>query len=101
MVGSTFFVPCNEGVQQIQIRSDGSFTLGWQAAKVPGSPVVGGHTLYALERNGTLHALDLETGKDRTATVNVGATSRFATPTLFHNRVFIGTLTGIVAVTIS
>lgn len=101
VVGSTLFVPCNEGVQQIQISPDGSFTLGWQAANVPGSPVVGGHTLYTLERNGTLHALDLETGKDRTATVNVGAASRFATPTLFQNRVFIGTLTGVVAVTIS
>ena len=101
VVGSTLFVPCNEGVQQIQISTDGSFTLGWRAANVPGSPVIGGHTVYTLERNGTLHALDLETGTDRTATVNVGATSRFATPTLFQNRVFIGTLTGIVAVTVS
>src|SRR6266545_2840508 len=97
VVGSAFLVPCNEGVQQIQVSTDGSFTLGWRAANVPGSPVVGGHTVYALERNGTLHALDLETGKDRTATVNVGATSRFATPTLFQNHIFIGTLTGIVA----
>ncbi len=101
VVGSTLFVPCNEGVQQIQVNPDGSFTLGWRAANVPGSPVVGGHTVYTLERNGALHALDLETGKDRTATVNVGATSRFATPTLFQNRIFIGTLTGIVAVAIS
>ncbi len=101
VVGSTLFVPCNEGVQQIQMSTDGSFTLGWRAANVPGSPVIGGHTVYTLERNGTLHALDLETGKDRTATVNVGATSRFATPTLFQNRVFIGTLTGVVAVNVS
>jgi outer membrane protein assembly factor BamB len=101
VVGSTLFLPCNEGVQQIQISPDGSFTLGWQAANVPGSPVIGGHTVYTLERNGTLHALELETGKERTASVNVGATSRFATPTLFQNHIFIGTLTGIVAVTIS
>ncbi len=101
VVGSTLFVPCNEGLQQIQMSADGNFTLGWRAANVPGSPVVGGHTVYTLERNGTLHALDLETGKDRAASVNVGATSRFATPTLFQDRVFIGTLTGIVAVTVS
>ena len=101
VVGSTVFVPCNEGVQQIQVSADGNFTLGWRAAQVPGSPVVGGHTVYALDRSGALHALDLETGKDRAAPVNVGATSRFATPTLFQNHVFIGTLTGIVAVTIS
>jgi hypothetical protein len=51
-------------------------------------------------RNSTLHALDIETGKAR-ATVQVGATSRFATPTLFGDRVFIGTMNGVVAVTVS
>jgi outer membrane protein assembly factor BamB len=98
VVGSTLFVPCNEGVQQIQVSRDGTFTLGWRAADVPGSPVIGGNTVYVLQRDGTLRALDLATGKDRAAPLNVGATSRFATPTLFQNRVFIGTLTSIVAV---
>ncbi len=100
VVGSTLFVPCNEGVQQIQVGPGASFTLGWRAAGVPGSPVVGGRTVYSLDRNGTLHALDIETGKTR-ATVQVGATSRFATPTLFGDRVFIGTMNGVVAVTAS
>jgi outer membrane protein assembly factor BamB len=100
VVGSTLFVPCNEGVQQIQTSADGNFTLGWRAANVPGSPVVGGHTVYTLARDGTLHAFDMETGKDRTAPVGVGPTSRFATPTLFQNHIFIGTLAGIVAVTL-
>jgi outer membrane protein assembly factor BamB len=72
--------------------------LGWQAVGVPGSPVVGGHTVYSLDRGGTLHALDIETSQER-ATVAVGATSRFASPTLYQDRVFIGTNTGIVAVT--
>jgi outer membrane protein assembly factor BamB len=100
LVGSTLFVPCNEGVQEIQVSADGNFTLGWRAANVPGSPVIGGHTVYTLERNGTLHALDIESGRDRTAPVGVGATSRFATPTLFQNQIFIGTLAGVVAVTL-
>jgi outer membrane protein assembly factor BamB len=100
VVGSTLFVPCNEGVQQIQVGPVGNLTLGWQAGRVPGSPVVGGHTVYSLDRGGTLYALDIETGKVR-ATVNVGATSRFATPTLYGDRVFIGTLAGIVAVAAS
>ena len=97
VVGSTVFVPCNEGLQQLQVAPDGSLTLGWQV-QVPGSPVVGGHTVYSLDRGGTLHALDIETGQAR-ATITVGATSRFATPTLYQDRVFIGTMTGIVAVT--
>jgi outer membrane protein assembly factor BamB len=97
VVGSTVFVPCNEGLQQLQVGSDGNLILGWRA-RVPGSPVVGGHTVYSLDRGGTLYALDIATGQAR-ATVPVGATSRFATPTLYQDRVFIGTLTGIVAVT--
>lgn len=100
VVGSTAFVPCNEGVQQIQVGPGPSFTLGWQAAGIPGSPVVGGHTVYSVDRNGTLYALDSGTGNQR-ARVDVGATSRFATPTLFQNQIFAGTLSGLVAVTIS
>jgi len=97
VVGSTVFVPCIEGLQQIQVGPTGSLTLGWRA-QAPGSPVVGGHTVYSLDRGGTLYALDIETGQAR-ATVAVGATSRFATPTLYQDRAFVGTLTGIVAVT--
>jgi len=97
VVGSSVFVPCNEGLQQLQVGPDGNLTLGWQA-RVPGSPVVGGHTVYSLDRGGTLYALDIASGQAR-ATVAVGATSRFATPTLYQDRMFVGTLTGIVAVT--
>lgn len=97
VVGSTVFVPCNEGLQQLQVGPTASLTLGWQA-QAPGSPVVGGHTVYSLDRSGNLYALDIETGQVRD-TVRVGATSRFATPTLYQDHVFIGTLTGIVAVT--
>ncbi len=98
VVDSVVFVPCNEGVQQIQIGAGGDVTLGWRAAQVPGSPVVGGHTVYSLARSGTLYALDMNTGTPR-ASVVVGETSRFATPTLAGNRVFIGTLNGVVAIT--
>jgi hypothetical protein len=40
VVGTTVFVPCNEGVQQLEIAADGRLTLGWQAKLVPGSPVI-------------------------------------------------------------
>jgi outer membrane protein assembly factor BamB len=97
VVGSIVFVPCNEGVQQLEISPAPSLNLGWQSAGVPGSPVVGGHTVYTLDRNGTLYALDIGTGKPR-ASVKVGSTSRFSTPTLFQDRIFVGTMTGVVAV---
>jgi outer membrane protein assembly factor BamB len=98
VVGDVAFVPCNEGVQQLRLESRGDFTLGWRAADIPGSPVVGGNTVYSLDRHGSLNALDIATGKLRTK-VQVGETSRFATPTLYQNRIFIGTLSGVVAVT--
>ena len=100
VVGSSIFVPCNEGVQQIQVKSGTSMTLGWRASETSGSPVVGGKTVYSIDPNGTLYALGIQTGKVR-ASVQVPATSRFATPTLFGNQVFIGTLTGVVAVNAS
>ncbi len=96
VVGSTVFLPCNEGVQQLTI-SLASVTLGWRASGVPGSPVVGGHTVYSLDRSGKLHALDVATGQER-ANITLGTTSRFATPTLGGNRVYIGTMSSIFAV---
>jgi outer membrane protein assembly factor BamB len=101
LVGSVLFVPCTNGLRQVQVGLGVSLTLGWQApAEVTGSPVVGGHTVYSLDPGGTLYALDIQSGNVRTM-VSVGATSRFATPTLFEGHVFVGTLTGVVAVTAS
>ncbi len=99
VVGSTIYVPCNEGVQQVRVGPGATFQLGWQASGIPGSPVVGGHTLYSMDRNGTLHALDAATGRERAA-LDVGSASRFATPTLFQDTVFVPTLSGVVAVKI-
>jgi outer membrane protein assembly factor BamB len=59
--------------------------------------VIGGQTIYSLDPGGVLYALNAATGRVR-ATLSVGATSRFATPTLSRGRIFIGTLSGVVAV---
>jgi outer membrane protein assembly factor BamB len=98
LVGSVLFVPCTNGLQQVQVGPGINLTVGWKApAQVTGSPVVGAHTVYSLDPSGTLYAFDSTGGQVRT-TVSVGATSRFATPTLSGNKVFVGTLTGVVAV---
>ncbi len=119
LVGSVLFVPCTQGLQQLLVGPGIQLTRGWQAAgQVTGSPVVGGHTVYSLDPSGTLYALDSNTGMVR-ATVSVGQTSRFATPTLTASgppinrgptvgpdlsrdpaggRVFVGTLSGVAAV---
>jgi len=92
------FVPCTDGLRQLQLVAGPQLAIGWHAPdQVTGSPVIGGQTVYSLDPGGTLYALAAGTGAVR-ATVEVGATSRFATPTLVGRRVFVGTLAGVVAV---
>jgi outer membrane protein assembly factor BamB len=97
---SSAFVPCTDGLRQVQVDPSGRITLGWHAApNVNGSPIVGGQTVYSLDPQGTLYALDSGSGAVR-ASISVGVTTRFATPTLSSDQVFVGTLAGVVAVTI-
>ena len=98
---SVAFIPCADGLREIQLGSGGTLNIGWQASgQVSGSPVIGGNTVYSLNPGGgTLYALNAATGSVR-ASVPVGTTSRFATPTLFQNTIFVGTMKGIVAVQI-
>jgi len=96
--GSVIFVPCTNGVLQLTIGPS-TITRGWQASgNINGSPIIGGHTVYSLG-GGAVHALDSQTGKE-IAQADVGTTTRFATPTLSGNLIFVGTNSGISAVTI-
>jgi outer membrane protein assembly factor BamB len=97
-VGSTIYVPCTDGLRQVRAQPGARLEPGWQApAAVSGSPVVGGHTVYSLDpAGGVLYALDAARGGVR-ASVPVGQTSRFATPTLAGGLVLVGTLAGVVA----
>ncbi len=97
--GSVIFLPCTDGLLQLTIGA-GTIQSGWQASgDINGSPIIGGHTVYSIGK-GSLHALNSQTGKE-IAQADVGDTSRFATPTLSGNFVFVGTMSGISAVTIS
>ncbi|TME00410.1 MAG: hypothetical protein E6I80_25845 [Chloroflexi bacterium] len=97
--GLSLFIPCSDGLRQLQLEAGAHLVPGWHAPQqVTGSPVIGGQTIYSLDPGGgVLYALNAATGEVR-ATLSVGATSRFATPTLSQGSIFIGTLTGIVAV---
>lgn len=99
--GQAAFIPCTDGLRQIRLNGPSSIAAGWQApSQVTGSPIVGGNTIYSMAPSaGTLYALDAATGSVR-ATLSVGPTSRFATPALSHDTLFIGTMAGIVAVAI-
>src|SRR5712692_3148528 len=100
--GLSLFIPCSDGLRQLQLEAGAHLVPGWHAPQqVTGSPVIGGQTVYSLDPGGgVLYALDAATGEVR-ATLSVGTTSHFATPTLSQRSIFIGTLTGIVAVGIA
>jgi hypothetical protein len=95
------FVPCDDGLLQVQVGSR-SLRAGWRAdSKVNGSPVLGGGAVWTLDHDaGTLHALDEGTGRTL-STAHVGPVSRFASPVLSGRRVLIPTMHGITALTIS
>jgi outer membrane protein assembly factor BamB len=100
-LGSTVFVPCDDGIRQVQVGSGASFTVGWHApGNVTSSPVVGGHTVYSLDPAGTLYALDAESGTVRTK-LSIERVSRFTSPTLSGSNIFVGTMSGVVAITVS
>ncbi len=94
------YLPCTEGLTQVTVGSDDRMAQGWRSTDVNSSPVLVGHTLWAVDRDGTLHALDAATGAAR-ATVAVGAASRFATPAVSGTALVVPTLTGVTAVAIT
>jgi outer membrane protein assembly factor BamB len=97
--GQVAFIPCADGVRALQVTASARLVPQWQAPRqVTGSPIIGGNTVYSLDPGGgRLYALDAATGAVR-ATLAVGPTSRFATAALSRNVLYVGTLTGVVAV---
>lgn len=102
VTGATVYLPCTDGVTRVTVGTDGRFTKQWTATGIPGSPIVGPGALYALGgQNGSrLYALNGGTGAAFGA-VSVGSTNRFATPMLVGNKVYVGTLGGVVAVSVN
>jgi outer membrane protein assembly factor BamB len=98
-LGNRAFLPCTEGLTEVTVAPGPTLALGWHAAP-PGSPVIGGHTVYSLDGQGQLYALDADSGAVR-ATIAVGDVSRFATPTLYGRALFIGTMAGVTAIQIA
>ncbi len=97
VVANTVYVPCSSGLQAVSVDSAGVPHVLWRASSaVTGSPVVGGGLVWSLNPGGTLYGLDPASGAIRQQ-VNMPATSRFASPTLFDTSVFVPTLQGISA----
>jgi outer membrane protein assembly factor BamB len=101
LVGSQVFVPCTDGLRHVLDPAGTNLTVDWHAAEqITLPPIVGGYTLYSLDSGGTLYALDIDTGLMRAKIALGSAVPHFATPTLSGGRIFVGTYTGVSAVTI-
>jgi hypothetical protein len=95
------YLPCESGLLQVMIGPGDRLTRGWQSPRtVTGSPVVVGHTVWTVQQDGMVYALDSQGGRVR-ATVSVGAATRFATPAASGTALFIPTLAGVTAVAVT
>ena len=100
--GSQIFVPCSDGLRSVLIQPGPKLVVRWQAP--PGaalSPIVGGNTVYSLDQNGILYALDIVTGKMRAMLALGTAVPRFVSPTISNGRIFVGTMNSAVAVSLA
>jgi outer membrane protein assembly factor BamB len=98
--GSMVVLPCVDGDRAVSVGPDGSLRVLWHVGSdtIAGSPVIGGGRVWTLDQNaGVLYALDPRTGESR-AHVNVGTTSRFATPAIYGRDVLVPTMTGVTIV---
>lgn len=97
-IGSSAFLPCQNGVQRIDVSGDGLRRVWTAASGIEGSPIVGGDTVWSLDtKAGDLHALARSTGRT-IVSYHVGPVSRFASPALAGSLVLVPTLHGVTAV---
>ncbi|WP_336159420.1 outer membrane protein assembly factor BamB family protein [Amycolatopsis sp. VC5-11] len=97
--GDTAYLPCNDGPRAVRIAADGTPTVAWHAdGTANGSPTVGGGAVWVTDWNdGVLYALSPADGTVL-AQLDVGALPHFASPTLSGDHAYVGTMTGVVAV---
>jgi len=97
-VGTTVYVPCSDGLRAIAVTSKGRFRILWHTSSgATGPPVVGGGAVWTVNTGtGVLDALAPGSGAVR-ASLAVGPVPHFVSPTLWGDRVFVGTSSGVVA----
>ena len=94
--GDVVYLPCTDGVRAVSVDESGGLHVQWHAASsIAGSPVIGGGRVWALDQEaGVLQALNPATGRS-SGQVQVGVTSRFATPALYAGLVLVPTFAGL------
>lgn len=98
--GQVVYLPCTTGIRAVKVGSAALSWL-WQASGIPGSPVLAGGAVYALDPGSQrFYELSASTGRVlRSLSLGV-AVSRFATPTVANggHTVLVGTMRGVIAI---
>jgi PQQ-like domain len=96
VVGNSVFMPCTDGLSRVEVNARGQFRRVWHIPGVTSSPVAGNGALYSVASS-SLRAVS-GAGKQLGSIALGSTTTRFATPALAGNKVFVGTTTGVVAI---
>ncbi len=99
-VGATVYLPCRSALQEVTVGPDGQPEVGWTTPNGIGGgpPVIGGGAVWSVNvDSGGLYAIDPGSGRE-IAAISVGPVPHFASPTLWNGFVFVGTMSGVVAV---
>jgi outer membrane protein assembly factor BamB len=97
---SSVFLPCEEGLQRVDVTGDGLRRVWKAPGNVKGSPVVGGGAVWTLDTDaGVLHALSESDGRSL-ASRRIGEVTRFASPTLAGSLALVPTMHGVTAINV-
>jgi len=98
VTGTTVYMPCTDGLSRVEVSSTGQFRRLWRIPGVTSSPVAGNGALYTVAGS---NLLAISGAGRQIGSIALGSTpTRFATPALEGNKVFVGTTAGIVAMTV-
>ncbi len=96
VTGNTVYMPCTDGLSRVEVSAQGTFTRVWHLGSVTSSPVAGNGALYALAGS---NLVAISGSGVQLGSIALGSsTTRFATPALNGDKVFVGTVSGLVAV---
>jgi outer membrane protein assembly factor BamB len=96
---NVIYLPCTDGTRAVAISANGTPSVRWHATVTPaGSPTVGGGAVWVVDyETGVLYALDTADGHVR-GQLFIDVAPHFASPTLSGSRAYVGTMSGVVAV---
>ena len=98
VTGNTVYMPCTDGLSRVEVSAKGQFKRVWRITGVTSSPVAGNGALYTVSGS---NLLAINGAGRQIGSIALGSTpTRFATPALAGNKVFVGTTAGIVAISV-